>query len=151
MTTSDFHRASHAHLNGNSKGEQSMSDKKPADIKLSEATKVRDVESLLSLHNDEQTTREINQDWQELRSTTDGRASHEERKIKAKMTITIEYEADGDTGKKEITISRKLDLPPPPKNTRTLWEDKDGHLQTVKPTKQIDLFDNVTPINRKSV
>ena len=67
------------------------------------------------------------------------------------MTITIEYEADSDTGKKEITISRKLDLPPPPKNTRTLWEDKDGHLQTVKPTKQIDLFDNVTPINRKSV
>ena len=89
MIMSDFHRASHAHLNGNcNKGEQGMSDKKPAEIKLSEATKVRDVESLLSLHNDEQTTREINRDWQELRSTVDGRASHEERKIKAKMTIT---------------------------------------------------------------
>ena len=116
-----------------------------------EGLKVKDVESLLELHNDEQTTKEINRDWQKLRSTVDGRASLETAKLKGKLTITIEYEADRDTGQKEVTISRKLDLPAPPKNTRTLYEDAEGNLQTMKPTKQQDLFDNVTPINRKSV
>jgi hypothetical protein len=105
----------------------------------------------LELHNDEQTTKEINRDWQELRSTVDGRASLEERKVKGKLTITINYEADSDTGKKEITITRSLSLPKPPSNTRTLYEDADGNLQTMKPTKQTDLFpDNVKPI-RKNV
>lgn len=124
---------------------------KTATEKLKEATKVKDVEGLLSLHNDEQTTKEINKDWQELRGTVDGRASLEEKKVKGKLTITIDYEADSDTGKKEITITRCLTLPKPPSNTRTLYEDKEGNLQTVKPTKQLDLYDNVTPIKRKNV
>ena len=113
-----------------------------------ESLKVKDVESLLELHNDEQTTKEINKDWTELRSTVDGRASLEERKIKGKLTITIDYEADSDTGKKEVTISRKLDLPAQPKNTRTLYEDAEGNLTERKPSKQQDLFDNVTPIRK---
>lgn len=110
--------------------------------------KIKNLESLLELHNDEKTTEQINKDWHELRSTVDGRASLEERKIKGKLTITIDYEADSDTGKKEVTISRKLDLPAQPKNTRTLYEDAEGNLTERKPSKQQDLFDNVTPIRK---
>lgn len=142
----DFQDKAHRHFNN--KTEDKMSEKTTitgADVEkmranLENITKIRNVESLLSLHNDEQTTREINADWKELRETVDGRASREERKVKGSITIKIDYEADSDTGKKEITVSRKLDLPPPPKNTRTLYEDKDGHLSTVKPTKQMDMF-----------
>lgn len=125
-----------------------MADPKETIKARTESLKVRNVESLLELHNDEQTTKEINKDWQELRSTVDSRASLEERKIKGKLTITIDYEADSDTGKKEITITRALTLPKPPSNTRTLYEDEDGNLQTVKPSKQQDLFANVTPIRK---
>ena len=122
---------------------------KSASEKLKDATTVRDVESLLQLHNDEQTTREINRDWSELRHVVDGDASKYEKTVKGRLTITIDYEADSDTGKKEITIGRSLKLPDPPKNTRVLYEDKDGALQTVKPTKQTDLdFGNVTPIRK---
>jgi hypothetical protein len=121
---------------------------KSASEKLKEATTVRDVESLLQLHNDEQTTREINRDWSELRHVVDGDASKYEKTVKGRLTITIDYEADSDTGKKEITIGRSLKLPDPPKNTRVLYEDKDGALQTVKPTKQTEMFENVTPIRK---
>lgn len=111
--------------------------------------KIKNVESLLELHNDEQTTREINKAWAQLRSTVDHRASLEEKKVKGKLTLTIDYEADSDTGKKDITIAHKLDLPAPPKNTRTLYEDADGNLQTKKPTKQTEMFpDNVKPIRK---
>lgn len=120
---------------------------KTASEKLKEATTVRDVESLLSLHDDEQTTRAINKDWSELRRVVDGDASKYEKTIKGRLTLVIDYEADSDTGKKEITISRSLKLPDPPKNTRVLYEDASGALQTVKPTKQTEMFpDNVKPI-----
>jgi hypothetical protein len=121
---------------------------KSASEKLKEATTVRDVESLLQLHNDEQTTREINGDWRELRRVVDGDASKYDKTVKGRLTITIDYEADSDTGKKEITISRSLKLPDPPKNTKVLYEDADGALQTIKPSKQTEMFENVTPIRK---
>lgn len=121
---------------------------KTASERLKEATTVRDVESLLQLHNDEQTTREINGDWRELRRVVDGDASKYDKTVKGRLTITIDYEADSDTGKKEITISRSLKLPDPPKNTKVLYEDADGALQTIKPSKQTEMFENVTPIRK---
>lgn len=115
---------------------------------LAESGKIKDVEGLLSLHNDEQTTREVNKDWRELRQTIDSRASLEEKTIKGSLTIKIEYEADSDTGKKEIKVTRALSLPKPPSNKRTLYEMADGTLSTVKPSKNLDLFDNVKPIRK---
>ena len=109
---------------------------------------VKSVEDLLALHNDEQTTAEINRAWKELRATCDNRASLEEKMVGGKLSLTIEYKADGDTGKKELTITHALSLPKPPSNTRTLYEDANGALQTVKPSKQQDLFPNVTPIRK---
>ena len=121
---------------------------KTASEKLKEATTVRDVESLLQLHNDEQTTREINGDWRELRRVVDGDASKYDKAVKGRLTITIDYEANRDTGQKEITIGRSLKLPDPPKNTKVLYEDADGALQTIKPSKQTEMFENVTPIRK---
>ena len=145
MATSDFHRASHAHLNGN-KGEQSIMSKIDKD-----ATRARKVEDLLSLHDDEQTTKLVNRKWKEMRDAVDGRANLDDAHVTGELTIKVKYKALGDSGKKEITILADHSLPKDKPNTRTLFEDEDGALQTVNP-KQTKLdFDNVTPINRKSV
>lgn len=113
-----------------------------------EQFKVRSVEGLLQLHNDEQTTREINEEWRRFRAEIDQRAKDQQSKVTGEVTIKIKYAAIDATGRKEVTISHGVKLPPKPKNTKELYEDASGVLQTVKPTKQIDMFDNVRPIKQ---
>lgn len=114
-------------------------------------TKARRVEDLLSLHDDEQTTKTINRKWKEMRDAVDGRAHLDEADVTGELTIKVKYKAIGDTGKKEITITADHTLPKDKPNTRTLYEDEEGTLQTAKPTKQTALPFNVTPIARKTV
>ena len=146
MDKDDFRRASYAHLSGNgNKGEETIMNKIDRD-----ATKARKVEDLLSLHNDEQTTKLVNRKWREMRDAVDGRANLDDAHVTGELTIKVKYKALGDSGKKEITIIADHSLPKDKPNTQILFEGEDGVLQTANP-KQTKLdFDNVTPI-RKNV
>ena len=116
-----------------------------------EALTVKRVEDLLEIHNDEQTTKTLNKQWKKLREDVDTRASQDEKTIKGEMRITIRYSTDSDTGQHEIEVLHDVKLPKPRSNKRRMYEDADGNLTPVKPTKQTDLFaENVHPI-RKNV
>lgn len=117
--------------------------------KLANKGKIKEIEDLLQIHNDKQTTADLNRDWKKLRSEVDSRASLDETKVKGELTIKIIYEADSDTGKKEIEIKHDLKLPAPRSNKRTMYETADGELSDRKPTKQTEMFpDNVKPIRK---
>lgn len=124
---------------------------KKASERLREATTVEDVQDLLSLHDDEKTTRIVNERFSELRKVVDRRASEDEKDVSGEMTIVIKYKAISVSGIKEITVpTPKLTLPKERPNTRKLYETPSGALQTIKPTKQIDMFEDkkVVPIRK---
>lgn len=116
--------------------------------KLAQPT-IKRVEDLLEIHNDEDTTKKLNQKWKKLRQDVDSRASIDEKKTKGELRIVIKYETDGDTGVHEIEVLHDIKLPKERSNKRKMYEDADGNLTPVKPTKQTELFaDNVTPIRK---
>jgi Zn-finger protein len=116
-----------------------------------EGGKVKSIEDLLQIHNDEQTTKELNKEFKKLREAVDSRASLDEKNVKGELRVVIKYETEGATGMHEIEILHEIKLPKKRSNKRKMYEDQDGNLTDRKPSKNLDLFDNVTPINRKSV
>lgn len=116
--------------------------------KLAQPT-IKRVEDLLEIHNDETTTKTLNEKWKRLRNEVDSRASLDEKTVKGELRIVIKYETDGDTGVHEIEVLHDVKLPKERSNKRKMYEDADGNLTPVKPSKQAELFpDNVHPIRK---
>lgn len=112
---------------------------------------IKRVEDLLEIHNDEGTTKALNAKWKRLRQEVDSRASLDEKSVKGELRIVIKYETEGASGMHEIEVLHDIKLPKERSNKRKMYEDKDGNLTPIKPSKQTELFgDNVTPI-RKNV
>jgi len=107
---------------------------------------IRRVEDLLEIHNDTETTRELNKDFDRLRQEIDTRAREDEKSVKGSMTITIHYQTEGATGMHEIEIVHAIKPPKRRSNKRKMYEDAQGNLTDRKPTKQTEMFDNVRPI-----
>ena len=113
-----------------------------------ESGKARSIEDIFQIHNDEQTTKDLNEEFAKLRDAVDGRASLEEKKFKGELRIVVKYETDGASGVHEIEIEHDIKLPKKRSNKRKMYEDAEGNLTERKPSKQQDLFDNVTPIRK---
>lgn len=108
---------------------------------------IKKIEDLLQIHDDEQSTKTLNRKWKKLREEVDQRASLDEKSVKGELRIVIKYETDSDTGQHEIEVLSDVKLPKERSNKRKMYEDKDGNLTPVKPTKQTEMFpDNVRPI-----
>lgn len=162
----EMQRAAHSWLSGNRdrKEEKSMDGNTKVTIsgggqttsttlgaleKLAEKGKIKRVEDLLEIHNDEQTTKELNKEFAELRRVVDSRASLDQKTIKGELCITIKYSTDSDTGQHEIEVLHSIKLPKKHSNKRKMYEDHEGNLVDKKPTKQTEMFpDNVRSIKK---
>lgn len=144
----DFQNKAHRHFN--KQAEDKMSEKTTITItgedvqrmkdNLDNITKPKRVEDLLSLHGDGESTKRINAKWKAMREEVDSRASMDEADISGELTIKIKHKAIGSTGKKEIEVIAAEKMPADRVNKQTLYEDREGHLSTVKPSKQMDMF-----------
>lgn len=125
-----------------------MADDKTTTKARAESGKARSIEDIFQIHNDEQTTKDLNKEFAKLRDAVDSRASLEEKKFKGELRIVVKYETDGASGVHEIEIVHDIKLPKKRSNKRKMYEDAEGNLTERKPSKNLDLFDNVTSIRK---
>ena len=142
--SNELQKKSHLHLAGGT-------DTPPAPVtpKDDGTTKIKKVEHLIEFHgviggdHDDQTSNRVNRHWRELREAVDSKANRKESNVKGKLVITIDYTAEGMSGKKMIKVKSAITLPEDDVIERAVYEAADGTLQLEKPTKQTKLpFDD---------